>query len=193
MMASAVILNWKRPHNIPKIVENLLKQPMIDEILIADNSKGQNLICARRFTMAAQAKNEIIYTQDDDCMVNDIPKLAAEFSDDPTRIVCGGTTSLMQHLGEHPYSDTNLALLCWGAFFQKRWMSNLSRYLSVYPEDWTYQYLADRIFTLLMPTTPKVVHVPIDHLPGFDGPEAMCSDTKWRELREVAIQRCKNL
>ena len=96
--ATAVLLNYERPENLPKIIMSLPLQEFINEVIIWDNSgdklelmkqygsefsrlshsvdwitiKGskENLFTAARFEAAKMAKNEIIVTQDDDVIVN---------------------------------------------------------------------------------------------------------------------------
>ena len=67
---SAILLNWKRSENIPIIISHLLRYKFIDEIIIADNSKGENLKVYARYLAAQRAKNELIYFQDDDCLID---------------------------------------------------------------------------------------------------------------------------
>lgn len=47
-----------------------------DEVLVWDNSKRQDLSVYGRYAMIAEARNELILTQDDDCIVSDPQRIA---------------------------------------------------------------------------------------------------------------------
>ena len=87
---TACLITYKRPKNLSKIVEHLLKYEFIDEIIIQDNDKRENLRCYGRYTSAIKAKNDIIYTQDDDCIVYNLEEIYEKFIEDPERISHGG-------------------------------------------------------------------------------------------------------
>jgi mannosyltransferase OCH1-like enzyme len=80
---SVIILNYKRPNNISKLVENLDKIKYIDEIIISHGDKNTEIIInnpkiinetilrnkyysATRFELATLAKNDLILYLDDD-------------------------------------------------------------------------------------------------------------------------------
>ena len=181
-MITAVLITWKRQHNIPRIVETLLKVPQINEILIHDNSKGKNKACYRRFELALKAKNDLIYTQDDDCINHDVTELISEFK----YLTCGATQGYIDALGDEPYSNTNLALLGFGSLFKKGWI-DFSKYK--YPHDDLFYREADRIFTLGLKDKPKIVKCNIELLDEKLG--AMSLDVNHLKDRQEIIKRCK--
>jgi hypothetical protein len=102
---TACLLSWKRPDNIRLIVDSLQALEFIDEILVWNNNpeielsyslpnvrviqSPKNLGCAARYVCAAQARNEVIYTQDDDALVLDVAQRYESFVADPNRITHG--------------------------------------------------------------------------------------------------------
>ncbi len=183
-MVTAVLITWKRQHNIPRIVESILKVPQINEILIHDNSKGTNMYCYRRFDLAYVALNELIYTQDDDVINHDIDKLIEAHEG----LTCAATESYMNALDKPPYSTTNLALLGYGALFSTQDI-NFGKYLSKYPADELFYREADRIFTLLNPNKPKVIKCNIEEIDNLQN--SMSGEERHLSDRQEIIKRCK--
>jgi hypothetical protein len=181
MAVTAILITWKRQENIPRIVENLLKFDFIDEIIIRDNSKCENLKCYARYFLTEKAKNDLIYVQDDDCINHDIDKLFEEYKDG---IICGGTQGYMDALNTPPYSNTSLALVGFGAIFDRK-IIDFSEYLSKYPEDNLFYSEADRIFTLNNKT--KVISCNIEIL--NEEKEAMSKEPNHLADRELIIKR----
>lgn len=185
-MVTAVLITWKRQHNIPFIVKLLDSVSEVDEIIICDNSKSDNQYCYQRFEMALRAKNNLIYTQDDDVINFDISRLVEEHE----QLTCGATEGYMSALSQPPYSTTNLALLGFGSLFWKKDI-DFSRYLDKYPKDELFLREADRIFTLLHPSKPKVTRCLIDERDEFK--HSMSSEGRHLPDREVIINRCQGL
>lgn len=89
MKATACLLSWKRQYHLPAIIESLRSVPEIDEILIFSNEfkiqqdfpgvrvihSPENMYVYGRFLAAAEAKNSICYTQDDDLIAHNISEL----------------------------------------------------------------------------------------------------------------------
>lgn len=182
-MVTACLITWKRQHNIPKIVEHLQKYPFIDEILIRDNSKGENLKTWARYQLSQQAKNETIYVQDDDCLV-DVQKLYDAYNG--SGITYGATMESIEG-SYHP----RLCLVGWGAIFKRDWTGVFEDYLDVYPEDYLFYREADRIFTVMQPRAHKPVLLDIQHMNEYD--DAMSSQDEHVQTRNEAVNRCLNL
>ena len=179
---TAVLITWKRQENIPRIVEEILKHDFIDEILIRDNSKCKNLKCYARYLLAKKAKNNLIYVQDDDCINHDIPKLLGGEG-----INCGATPGYVNALNKPPYSNTSLALVGFGAIFNRK-LINFDDYLSKYPKDNLFYSEVDRIFTL----TNKTQVVPCDIELLNESKCAMSSEPNHLADRTLIIKRvCK--
>ena len=179
-MITACLITWKRQHNIPRIVEELLKVPEINEILIHDNSRGENHACYRRFELALKVKNDIIYTQDDDCINHDIDKLLGEKG-----VTCGATDGYMNALDTPTHSNTALGLLGFGSIFHKKDI-DFTKYLSKYSKDDLFYREADRIFTLSVGDT-TVVRCNIELLDEELG--AMSAQPSHLADRQLIIER----
>lgn len=136
MKVTAVLLNWKRPHNMPQIIAHLKRNEIFDQIVIVDNGKTldqfseddvvQIVKCKHNFGTfgrkigAALAINDIIYTQDDDCVVHNIPELLSEFLAREDQIVAGLSIGHYRHEWER--SKKPWIQLGWGSFHWRHWL-----------------------------------------------------------------------
>jgi hypothetical protein len=100
---SAVLLSWKRPHNLPAIVRGLREIEQIREILVWNNDPERkldlpgaavvqaprNFRCLARYALAPLAKHDNLWFQDDDLLLRpaQFARLLAEYAKDPSRIV----------------------------------------------------------------------------------------------------------
>ena len=190
---TACLLNWKRPHNMGRIVEHLLNQPFINEIIIHDNSKGVNIKTYGRYVSAQRASNSTIYVQDDDCIVRDIKSLYEAYNGlQSSKIVTGGTPGYLEILAKNKYKNRQMAMAGWGMFFEKDWI-DFSLYTKMYGKDDCFYREADRIFTLLHGGYHTVLDGDIEHLEGYLGLEAMSSQPDHIKYKEKAIERCLRL
>lgn len=187
-MITAVLLTWKRQDNIPLIIADLLRYPFISEIIIRDNSKCKNIKCYARYTTAKKAKNDIIYTQDDDCIVHNIQGIYDKFMEDPTKIAYSGIEGYENKI--ETYGEQQLALLGWGSMFHKSWISVLDRYIEFYGKDDCLFREADRIFTLLQNKHHNFVPGGITHLKGKDDLDALCQQSDHITSKKLSIERC---
>lgn len=188
MSVSAVITTWKRQYNVPLIVADLLRYPFIDEIIIVDHSKCDNLMAYGRFTNSLRAKNDIIYTQDDDCIVHNIEGVYTKFMEDPSKLAYSGIEGYENKI--ETYGEQQLALLGWGSIFHKSWINVLDRYIEFYGKDDCLIREADRIFTLLLNKHHNFVHGGITHLKGKDDLDALCQQSDHITFKNLAIERC---
>lgn len=146
MKVTAVLVAYKRMLELEKIVADLNKYPFIDEVLIWDNTKD-NIGVYGRYLMMAKAKNDVIYTQDDDCLIEGIDKLYSRF--DGTRLVNGMKAERIKD-----YSGKE-SLVGWGAFLKKEWTKVVNEYVERYGADEVLYQTADRVFTTLL-TVPRL-------------------------------------
>ncbi|MHC4430364.1 MAG: hypothetical protein ACYS14_08165 [Planctomycetota bacterium] len=84
MAISAVLLSWRRPENLPQIVRELRKNPLIKEVLIWNNNpqialesdeaiiinSAQNFLCVARYCLVPLTKHPLIWFQDDDLLIS---------------------------------------------------------------------------------------------------------------------------
>lgn len=162
---SAVLLNWKRPYHLPRIIASLECLPFIREILVLNNSpepldpigsdscfdvpirvfNWKSNICTFGRHIAAQlANSDIIYTQDDDIVVRNVPQLYERFLSHQNAITAG--------LAERHYAmeaNEPWLLMGWGAFFRKEWLSCIQPWIDEYGEDDLLRSKFDRIFAVM--------------------------------------------
>lgn len=124
------------------------------EIAVWDNSRRPDRKVYGRYLAAAEAGNDIIYTQDDDCIV-DAQALLEHYED-------GLIVANVPEDRRAFYSD-GVTLVGWGALFHRSLLSVLDRYLELYPMDELFLRECDRLFTGLNRT--RCVEVPLEHLP----------------------------
>jgi len=163
---SACLLSWRRPENVRRVVEQLLALDCVGEILIWNNQPAcelrlpkdrnvrvidsdSNLIRYGRYSCAAQAAFPLIYVQDDDVLVHDIPALLGQFLSDPTRIHFNLSDWHFARRERHLYQEHHSALLGSGAIFHKDWLSVLDLVPEAARKGRLFQREADQYFTLL--------------------------------------------
>ena len=100
-----------------------------------------------------KAKFDIIYTQDDDCVV-DIPLLLNEWD--------GHFVTNMRPNRAAEYAK-NMTLIGWGAVFNKDLIYALDRYTNRFGRDPLFIRECDRVFTGL--NTHKTVFIEVENLP----------------------------
>jgi len=106
-----------------------------DEVIV--QTECPNVL--RRFELAREARNEIIYVQDDDAAIN-IATLYSHYDDRLTNAITPGHLQIYNGL-----CGNRVTLIGWGCFFPKR----LLRVLDFYPEPLD-PIEVDRIFTHLV-------------------------------------------
>lgn len=140
-MITAVLIT--REKEFPAdVLELIKKEPRITEILIETECPH----IWRRFELAAKAKNDLIYTQDDDCYVENIDQLIKTF--DGKQIVYNCQASHYSFYSQK--CGNKIALIGWGSIFKKEWLKAFDRYFEMYPKrDELFDLTADRVFTWL--------------------------------------------
>ncbi len=85
MSVTALLLNWKRPKNMKKVIKCLKAQSLRPEIILWNNNpddsrkhdvslqvnSGRNMHCYPRWLMAGLADTEFVFSLDDDLMLVD--------------------------------------------------------------------------------------------------------------------------
>jgi hypothetical protein len=140
-----------------------------DEVIIRRGHGG----VWERWEAAMSARHDVVYVQDDDCVVDFAGVIAAY---DEARVTCNMLTS---HRSD--YRD-DIALVGWGCVFHKVMLSSFGQYLMRFPEDELFLREADRVFTGLNPL--KLIDIGVTHLPYAHGAERM-----GREARHAADMR----
>ena len=206
---SACLLSWKRPDNIGQIISHLRQYPFIDDILVWNNNReihleiemegvhviqsDQNLVTYGRFLCAQQARHPIIFTQDDDCIVHNIPELYEAFLASPDRIAHGLKHPHLFANTENCFGKAQMSLVGWGAFFQKDWCRVLELYKDEYGVDELLIRKADRIFSLLLNRRHQSLLADVTDLEGASGTEALSVLDDHMELSDRALKRSLSL
>lgn len=85
MIATALLLNWKRPENLERIIEDIKKQSVPIKIFLWNNNiedkrkypvdlqidSSINLMCSPRWIMAGYADTDYVFSLDDDLTLKD--------------------------------------------------------------------------------------------------------------------------
>jgi glycosyltransferase involved in cell wall biosynthesis len=207
---SACLLSWKRPQNLPIIVRSLRNLECVDEILVWNNNpdvrleipdgharvieSGTNLNCYGRFLCAAQARNPVVYVQDDDALNCDIPGLYRQFLDDPSGVAHSLAPTHWNQRHRQIYGDAQAALLGWGAFFRKEWLSVLEELPASIREDPLFQREADKFFTILLERRHTAQQGDITHLDGHSTPGlALWLDPRRQHSAGLAVRQALRL
>lgn len=120
----------------PPIIMERLALGFFDEIIVETNCPS----IYRRYELAMRAKNDIIYVQDSDCLVN-YQVLFKHFD--------GRITNTMTLPFQKYYEPLGCTLVGWGCYFNKSMLNVFDKYTAAYGEDAHLLREADRIFTYL--------------------------------------------
>ena len=140
------------------------------EVIIGDGSRGPY----GRFEAVKKAKFDIIYSQDDDCVV-DIPALMSQWD--------GHFISNMKRNREAEYPG-QVTLTGWGCMFRKELIGVLDKYTSRWGFDPLFMRECDRVFPGL--NKHKNVFVDVENLPNAFAPNRLSCDPKhWDYLEQI--------
>jgi len=211
---TAVLLNWRRPDNVPVILERLAEQPFVDTVVIWDNARSawqDNIGWWRQepytFVITADrndgpwgrflaiglsmSDNEWIITQDDDCQVNNWPELYREALAHPDAITAN------MHRNEDDTHDGLIYVdgkcwdvwLGWGSMFRRDLIGDIfKRYVAKWGEDECLLRDADRVFAVAQGKRHHAIQARTENLPGIDGPMAIHKDGR-KHLTRLARRR----
>ena len=207
---SVCLVSWKRPENLQIIINKLNTYGFIDEIIVWNNSPAitlslegknvkiinspDNMICYGRFLCAKQAKNEIIYVQDDDALVNNIQELYENFLRHPSCITHALYGLHFQIRKRYYYGKSHVALLGWGAFFKKSWVDVFDEYIQTYGRDKLMLREADKIFSMLLRKHHQTIQAKAYMLKDFAvAGIALYCEKDHERLKSLAVKRCLEL
>lgn len=188
---TAVLLSWKRPNELKEIIKHLETIEFIDEILVWKNTSVSNKINYGRYLGALKAKNDIIYTQDDDCIVENIEEIYTTF--DGKHLSNGIKPGAMRHYGSQKGSEPYSTVMGWGSFFKKEWFSVLNKYIERYGEDYLFYREADRIFSVLLCRRHNTIPVRIRDFPSATSPAALYHQSEHIACMNEAIRKAKEI
>jgi len=205
---SACLVSWKRPENVRRIVEQLRQEPLIDDIVIWNNApqpleiagddvtvvqSASNVVTYGRYLAVEHAKHDVIYTQDDDCLVHNIGELYETFRNNPHRIAHGLKLGHLAVNAENLFGDAQMALVGWGGFFHREWTGVFDAYRELFGEDELLWRKADRLFSLLLNRRSRSRLADVTDLDGASGDVALSVLPDHEELTRQAITRALSL
>jgi hypothetical protein len=142
-----------------------------DEVIIRRGHGG----VWERWEAAISAKHDVVYVQDDDCVVDFAGVIAAY---DERDVACN---MLASHRSD--YLD-GIALVGWGCVFHKDMLNAFGHYLMRFPEDEIFRREADRVFTGLNPV--KLIDLGVHHLRQAFGADRMGREARHGDdLKEI--------
>jgi hypothetical protein len=186
MKISAVLIRYQRPKELTAIIRHLEQFDFIDEVLIRDN-RFINHITYGRYEQMKQARNEFIYVQDDDCIVNNLQQLYDEFVNH--RGLCMVNNLKRSHIEIHKRRQDSL--VGWGTIVNRQWASVLDWYIGNFGKDAVLLREADRIFTYLCPATKFKVVADITDFDSAMSTSALSLQHNHFASRDIALERCK--
>ncbi len=136
-----------------------------------------------RYLLAEKAKCDVIYFQDDDCIV-DYKELY--------RLYDGRLTNYMTEHHYNAYKGTGATLVGWGCMFPKTMLASLGKYTEKYGIDAHLLREADRIFTVLNQPHNTIIgnHQDLD---TSRGPDRMWKEENHWTSMEEAIVKARSL
>ena len=174
--------NHQREAELQNVVTHL-KSLGFEDIILAEGSKRMY----NRYEAVWGAKNEVIYTQDDDCIISNIKELLGAYR--PDRITANSKMERMLW-----YEDLYAGRVClvgYGAIFHRDLVKNMNKYLDEHGEDHLFYREADRVFTWLNEKKIIVADKSIKDFPAAFGGLSFEPD-HWKSM-DVMIRRLKNL
>ena len=166
----------------PKIIMDRLNLGFFDEILIKTESPS----VYQRYLLAKEAKNDIIYVQDDDCLVN-YQILWKCY--DGCRL-----TNTMTLPFQKKYEPLGCTLVGWGCYFNKSYLKVFDKYIAKYGVDDHLLREADRIFTYLNRPFNTIIQ---PHEDLFQNQQRMSTNPDGSIIqshftsRDEALEKCK--
>jgi hypothetical protein len=131
-----------------------LKLDLFDEVILETRCPGVH----RRFELAVQARNEIVYVQDDDCSV-DVTALHQAYRGRLTYAISAGMKTVYDKL-----CGSKACLIGWGALFPRRFADPLRWAAFVAQYGPVPSHEADRVFTFFCDRPHDVLVTPTQHL-----------------------------
>ena len=167
--------------------KSILLCAAIDEVIVWDNSRTpKDVRVFGRYAGAMLAKNEYVYVQDDDCVV-DVKKIMAAAV--PGRVVCNVPVDRRAE-----YAGTGVTLIGWGSVFAKSIiMPSFCGYLMNWPQDELFERECDRLFSYVNKRRVVLVDAELKHLPQAHGADRMGREMRHRADMVEMRRRARDL
>jgi len=183
LKASAVVLSYRRPRNVERIVAGLLKHRFVDDVVVWHNGEyesptipmggrcmmfasGVNKYVYGRFLALRFCRHDTVLTVDDDYLVRNWPEMLAEHLNHPEVVTAGLTPGHYNADRSNRWGSCHEVLLGFGSVFNRRMVDPaLQRYIDVHGHDKVLLRKADRLFTMLLNRRHNVVPADVEELP----------------------------
>ncbi len=170
---SAVLIT--RESQYPEIILDRIDIDFFDEIIVVPECPS----IYHRYVAAKTAKNDLIYVQDDDCMVN-FQVLFSKYD--------GRLTNTMTKTFQEKYKDLGCTLVGWGTYFPKSMLACFDKYIAKYGVDQHLLRESDRIFTAMNQPWNTVIQ---PHEDLFQSPERMGYQPEHYSSMAEALEKVK--
>ena len=141
MKISAIIpSNGKRKEELEHIVDYIT--PFFDEVIVQKDVGNQ---VYTRYEGIVRASNDVIYTQDDDCIIGNIKHLISNYQKD---IILANSNAPSRDK-YFRLTDGKICLIGYGAIFDKSLMDKMEDFRIKLGDDDLFNREADRVFTWL--------------------------------------------
>lgn len=151
-ISACLLTKGDREEELDRVITYLDALNLFDEILIKRDA-GERLY--GRYVCVDEARNDIVYVQDDDCIVTNVRDIIEAYKKGV--VVCGMTAERWPF-----YENSKTKLVGWGAVFDKN-LVDFSKYLDKFPNDDLFKIEADRVFTYL--NKCEMVKTDVMHFP----------------------------
>ncbi len=170
---TAILLSWKRPHNLPLLIGELQRIPEVREIILWNNdpereisipgvtvvNAPRNFRCLARYCMVPLAQHDNIWFQDDDLLVSpdQFRAVLAEYARDPGRIYgcCGRNLRDGKYVFADVWGEVDV-VLGQTMMFQRQRLADAFAALGTLPPPTVED---DIVFSLLAARKPYAVNV----------------------------------
>jgi hypothetical protein len=166
--------------DISRILKDFHTNGPFDTFHVWNNSTDINLKVFGRYVTLPLPEMDgvVVYTQDDDCQLQFSERRRIIEAYQPGVIIC----NLPAH--RRPEYTDGVALVGWGAIFDRTLTSVFNLYLKHFPLDDLFLTECDRVFTGL--NRVKLIDVPFTHLPHATDHSRMCNrPDHWSRLAEI--------
>ena len=165
----------KREEELKKIILHLKEVGFEDIIIRYDDDTPTINGDINRLLAVEDAKNDIIYSQDDDCMIHNIGQLIKNYKKDS--ITHNMTAERMRYYNSIGLEE--MPLIGWGAIYHKDLLDNIQPYLDKYGVDDLFRRDANRVFAWMNKKITLISDNHIEHFPSEA--EGISKDSSFHE------------
>ncbi len=199
---TAILLSWRRAHNLPRIINELALSPRVAEIMLWNNNpevrldfpgvtvinSPRNFLCFARYSLVPLAAHDTIWFQDDDLLIrsDQLEAVYSAYEADPGRIYGIKGRKIVNGLysADDVYGECDI-VLGQAMLFHRRLLQHAFAPLGSLPPEVTED---DIIFSLASGRRPFAVDVsPIEDLGSHDD-EALWRQPGHFERRQAAVE-----